>query len=94
MGQEPEEIAREIEDTLVQEEEHIEKIAFLENRVFAEENKTVRLEKTICTDMKVNRRVVIPAGREPKEEAELEVRKWMMTGKRKKAIGKDKEREL
>ena len=75
MGKEPEELEREMEDIALQEEEEIEKITFLENKVFSEETNTVRLEKMRCTDMKANRRVVFPAGRGPQEEAKLEVRK-------------------
>ena len=79
LGKEPEEVLREVEDNELKEEEDIDKISFLENRVFDEEAKTVRMEKVRCTDMKVNRRIVFPGGRNPKEEAEIEVRKqtWL-----------------
>ena len=62
MGKEPEEYPREIDEVEAKEEEDIEKISFLENRVYAEEENKVRMEKMRCTNMKVNRRVSYPSG--------------------------------
>ena len=45
MGKEPEEYPREIDEQAAKEEEDIEKICFLENRVYAEEENKVSMEK-------------------------------------------------
>ena len=79
MGKEPEEIVRYRSESDVEEEEKIEEIAFLENREFIQEKNSVSLARKVCTGMKTNRRVFLPAHRPVKEECNLETRRaaWM-----------------
>ena len=50
---------------------------FLESRKFKQEEQSVDLGHQSCTDMKTNRRVIFPPGRNAKEEVLLEVRSEM-----------------
>ena len=79
MGKDPSEIVREMSEQEIQDEEEVEKQVHLEQRIFKEETGEVNLGRRRCTDVKTSRRIGFPTGRNPKEEAELEIRKqkWL-----------------
>ena len=69
MGKSEDEISKFIDEELEEEDKLIEEEIFMNERVFAEEKKTLDLRKKRCTDMKGNRRTVFPGSRPVKEEA-------------------------
>ena len=96
MGKDPSEIVRYQEIEEVEEEEKTEEIIHLEERIHDPDKAEVRMEKRKCTDMKNNRRVMLPAPRNIKEEAVLEVRKdvWLEVIRRyQKSEEKDKKKD-
>ena len=76
-------------------EEKVEEIVPLEERVFDPDTKQVRFTKRKCTDMKNNRREMMPPARNVKEEASIEIRKdtWYRTYKEFKETIETRERK-
>ena len=52
----------------VEQDEGIEEVVYLNNRIFSEESITLEMAKRMCTDMKANRRVFMPLARPVKED--------------------------
>ena len=79
MGKNRSEIVRFQETSKVEEEEKMEEMIHLEERIHDTERSEVRVGKMKCTDMKNNRRIMLPPPRGVKEEAVLEVRRdaWL-----------------
>ena len=59
----------------VEDEEKVEEVVYLEERVFDPERRQVKMAKRKCTDMKNNRRVMLPPARNIEDEARIEVKK-------------------